>query len=49
MTNKELIIKLLEFPMDMEVKIDNHCNYPMNETKDVGLDDDGESIWITNY
>lgn len=49
MTNKELIKKLLEFPMDMEIKVDMHPNYPTNEIVDVGLDNDGEHIWITNY
>lgn len=49
MTNKELIKKLLEFPMEMEIKVDMHPNYPRNEIVDVGLDDDGKSIWITNY
>lgn len=49
MTNKELIKKLLELPLDMEVKADMHPNYPNNEIVEVGLDDDGKCIWLTNY
>ena len=49
MINRELIKRLLDFPLDKEVCIDNHPNYSMFETKDVGLDDDGSKIFITNY
>lgn len=49
MTTKELITKLLEFPMDAEICIDMHPNYPISEPKAVGWDDDHERVWITNY
>lgn len=49
MKNRELINKLLDLPLDMEVCIDNHHNYPIHKTTSVGLDDDGSKIWITNY
>ena len=49
MTNKELITKLLKFPMDVEIRIDMHSNYPLFNTKAVGCDDDHKRVWITNY
>ena len=49
MTNRELIKKLLDFPMDKEVCIDNHPGYPMFQVNDVGLDEEGFKIFITNY
>lgn len=52
MTNKELITKLLEFPMDMEVCIDNVGSFhdsKLYKTTDISFDDGKTSIWITNY
>lgn len=50
MKNKELIKKLLDFPMDMEVIIDNDIRHGRNmETKCVDYDDGKEFICITNY
>lgn len=50
MTNKELIKKLLDFPMYMEVIIDNDIRHgKCFETKCVAFDDDKKVICITNY
>lgn len=51
MKNKELIKRLLEFPMDAEVRIDLSHSFPysLNEIADVGWDDDKTKVWITNY
>ena len=51
MKNKELIKRLLEFPMDAEIKVDISIDYPYprNEIVDVGWDDDKTKVWITNY
>ena len=49
MTNKELIKKLLEFPMDAEICIDMHSKFPLFKPVEVGWDDDKKSVWITNY
>lgn len=49
MTNKDLIKKLLDYPMDMEIYIDMHPNYNLTKPVAVGLDDDHKRIWITNY
>lgn len=49
MTNKELIKKLLEFPMDVEICIDMHPNYSLFKSVGVGWDDEKKSVWITNY
>jgi len=49
MTNKELITKLLEFPMNVEILIDMHHDYPIFKPKAVGWDDDHKRVWITNY
>ena len=49
MTNKELITKLLEFPMDAEICIDMHPKYPISKPVEVGWDDDHKRVWITNY
>ena len=49
MTNKELIKKLLEFPMDAEIRIDMHPKYHISIPVAVGWDDDHKRVWITNY
>lgn len=49
MTNKELITKLLEFPMDVEICIDMHPKYSSYKPVDVEYDDDRSKVWITNY
>ncbi len=49
MTNKELIKKLLEFPMDVEIRVDMHPKSPLSIPVAVGWDDDHEHVWITNY
>lgn len=49
MTNKELITKLLDFPMDAEIRIDMHPKFNQSMPKEVGWDDDKERVWITNY
>lgn len=50
MTNKELIKKLLDFPMEMEVIIDNDIHHgEWGETKCVAYDDGKQFICITNY
>ena len=50
MTNIELIKKLLDFPLDMEVRIDNNPKHGKDfETKCVAYDDNKEFIYITNY
>ena len=49
MTNKELITKLLEFPMESEICIDMHPKYSLNKPVAVGWDDDHKRVWITNY
>ena len=49
MTNKELITKLLDFPMDMEVHIDNCSHDPWYKIADVSFNEEKTSIWITNY
>ena len=52
MTNRELIKKLLDFPMDMEVIIDNNIRHGKDmESKSVSYDDDYDKarILIANY
>ena len=49
MTNKELITKLLDFPMDVEICVDMHPKYPLTIPAAVDWDDDHERVWITNY
>lgn len=49
MKNKELIKKLLDFPMDAEIRVDMHPKYPLSIIAEVGYDDDHERVWITNY
>lgn len=49
MTNKELITKLLDFPMDAEICIDMCPNFCQSVPKEVGWDDDKTRVWITNY
>lgn len=49
MTNKELITKLSNFPMDAEVRIDMHPKYPLSKPVDVEYDDDMSMVWINNY
>lgn len=49
MKNKELIKKLLEFPMDAEICVDMHPKYHLSRPVAVGWDDDHEHVWITNY
>lgn len=49
MTNKELITKLLNFPMDAEIRIDMHPKYHQSMPKEVGWDEDKKRVWITNY
>lgn len=50
MKNKELIKRLLEFPMDAEICVDTYRDYPQRrEIVEVGWDDDHKSVWITNY
>lgn len=49
MTNKELITRLLDFHLDKEVCIDKDRENPRGEIIDIGYDDDGTKIWITNY
>ena len=49
MKNKELIKKLLEFPMDVEICADMHKDYPQSKIVEVGWDDDHKQVWITNY
>lgn len=49
MTNKELITKLLDFPMDAEIRVDMHPKYPLYTPIEVGWDDDHKRVWITNY
>lgn len=49
MTNKELITKLLDFPMDAEILVDMHRKYPPSIIAAVGWDYDHERVWITNY
>lgn len=49
MTNKELITKLLDFPMDAEIRVDMHPKYSLSIHAAVGWDDDHKRVWITNY
>lgn len=49
MTNKELITKLLEFPMDAEIRVDMHPIYPISKPTEVEWDDYHKRVWITNY
>ena len=49
MKNKELIKKLLEFPMDAEILVDMHPKYSCSKPAAVGWDDDHKRVWITNY
>lgn len=49
MVNKELIKRLLDFPMDAEIRVDMHPKYPISVPKAVGWDDDHKRVWITNY
>ena len=49
MTNKELIKKLLDYPMDVEICIDMHPKYSPSKPVAVGWDDDHKRVWITNY
>lgn len=49
MKNKELITKLLDFPMDAEIRVDMHPKYNRSKPVSVGWDDDHKHVWITNY
>lgn len=49
MKNKELIKKLLDFPMDAEILVDMHPKYSLTIPAAVGWDDDHKRVWITNY
>lgn len=49
MKNKELITKLLDYPMDAEIRVDMHPKYSLSKPVDVGWDDDHKHVWITNY
>ena len=49
MTVKDLITKLLDYPMDAELRVDMHPKYPTSKIAEVGWDDNHETVWITNY
>jgi len=49
MTVKDLITKLLDYPMDAELRVDMHPRYPISKIAEVGWDDDQKNVWITNY